>query len=224
MKILIIEDDQAVVKNLVNGLAENGISSDSTFDGETGLKMATNGRYEVLIIDRMLPKIDGLTIVSTLRQNHVTTPIIFLTALSEVDDKVKGLDAGADDYMAKPFAFVELLARIKALTKRSKSINENTTVTINELVIDKVNRTVIREGKKILLQPKEFDLLMYLANKQNETVTRKMLLEEVWGFDFNPQTNIVDVHISRLRNKVDKDFRDPLIQTVRGIGYTLTSD
>lgn len=223
MKILIIEDDQDVVKNLVRGLAENGIASEAAHDGETGLQMALNGRYDVLIIDRMLPELDGLSIVKKLRRNKISTPVLILTALGEIDDTVEGLEAGGDDYMAKPFVFIELLARIKALAKRNGMSNQDTVLTIGELQIDKVNRTVKREGQDIILQPREFDLLVYLADKQGEPVTRQMLLEDVWDFHFNPQTNIVDVHISRLRNKIDKAFRDPMIRTVRGIGYTLKS-
>ncbi len=224
MKILIIEDDKNAVKNLVSALTEHGISSDAVHNGKDGLDMAMNGDYDVLIVDRMLPLLDGLTLISILRKNNITTPILVLTALGEIDDTVEGLEAGADDYMAKPFAFIELLARLKALAKRNNVLNKNTTITIGDLSIDKVNRIVKREGKTIALKPREFDLLVYLASKYNETVTRQMLLEEVWGFHFNPQTNVVDVHISRLRNKIDKGFRDPMIQTVRGIGYMLSSN
>lgn len=222
MKVLIIEDDKSVAIHLLRGLAENGISASVAYDGISGLDMARQASYDVLIVDRMLPKLDGLSVIKTLRAEKITTPTLILTALGEVDDTVEGLEAGGDDYMVKPFAFVELLARLRVLSKRHTGSQAQTTViTIGKLVIDKVNRSVVREEQPVILQPREFDLLVYLAQKQGETVTRQMLLEEVWGFDFDPQTNIVDVHISRLRNKVDKGFRDPMIHTVRGIGYRL---
>ncbi len=222
MKVLIIEDDKTVALNIVRGLAEHNIHSETADDGEKGLAMIRQSDYDVLIVDRMLPKLDGLSLIKIIRTDKIITPALILTALGEIDDKVEGLDAGADDYMAKPFAFVELLARIKALAKRNMNTAATDTImTIGALHIDKVKRLATREDKPISLQPREFDLLVYLAEKKGETVTRQMLLEKVWGFEFNPQTNIVDVHISRLRNKVDKDFRDPLIHTVRGIGYRL---
>lgn len=222
MKVLIIEDDKTVALNIVRGLAEHNIASETADDGEKGLAMIRQSDYDVLIVDRMLPKLDGLSLIKILRADKITTPALMLTALGEIDDKVEGLDAGADDYMAKPFAFVELLARIKALAKRNiNTATTDTMMTIGTLHIDKVKRLATREDKSISLQPREFDLLVYLAEKQGETVTRQMLLEKVWGFEFNPQTNIVEVHISRLRNKIDKGFRDPLIHTVRGIGYRL---
>ncbi len=222
MQVLIIEDDKTVALNIVRGLSEHNIHSETAYNGEIGLNMISQKDYDVIILDRMLPKLDGLSIVKEVRANKIVTPILMLTALGEIDDKVEGLDAGADDYMAKPFAFVELLARIRALTKRNINNSEKETqLTIGDLYIDKVKRIVSRQDKIISLQPREFDLLAYLADKQGETVTKQMLLEEVWGFAFNPQTNIVEVHISRLRNKVDKDFRDPVIHTVRGIGYRL---
>ncbi len=222
MQVLIIEDDKTVALNIVRGLSEHGIHSETACDGEKGLAMVRQGQYDVLIIDRMLPKLDGLSLLKILRTDKITTPALMLTALGEIDDKVEGLEAGADDYMAKPFAFVELLARVKALAKRNiNGTVQQTQITIGALHIDKVKRTATREDKPLLLQPREFDLLVYLAEKQGETVTRQMLLEKVWGFEFNPQTNLVEVHISRLRNKVDKDFRDPMIHTVRGLGYRL---
>lgn len=222
MRVLIIEDDKTVALNIVRGLAEHNIHSEIADDGEKGLAMIRQSDYDVLIVDRMLPKLDGLSLIKILRADKITTPALMLTALGEIDDKVEGLDAGADDYMAKPFAFVELLARIKALAKRNiNTATTDTIMTIGTLHIDKVKRLATREDKPISLQPREFDLLVYLAEKQGETVTRQMLLEKVWGFEFNPQTNIVEVHISRLRNKIDKGFRDPLIHTVRGIGYRL---
>ncbi len=224
MRVLIIEDDKSVALNIVRGLAEHNIHSDTANDGEKGLAMIRQDQYDVLIVDRMLPKVDGLELIKIIRTDKITTPALMLTALGEIDDKVEGLDAGADDYMAKPFAFVELLARIKALTKRNTANTQETIITIGTLYIDKVKRIVTRKDKAILLQPREFDLLAYLAEKKGETVTRQMLLEKVWGFEFNPQTNIVEVHISRLRNKVDKGFRDPMIHTIRGIGYRLATE
>lgn len=222
MKALVIEDDRNVALNLVRGLAENGFSTNVAYDGETGLQMARQGGYQILIVDRMLPGLDGLSVIRALREDKDETPALILTALSEVDDTVDGLEAGADDYMAKPFAFAELLARINTLLRRHEAATRHDPIIqLGDVVIDKVARSVTREGKLINLQPREFELLIYLAGYVGEKVTRQMLLENVWDFGFDPQTNIVDVHISRLRNKLDKDFRDAMIKTVRGVGYML---
>lgn len=222
MKALVIEDDRNVALNLVRGLAENGFSTNVAYDGEIGLEMARQGGYQILIVDRMLPGRDGLSVIRALREDKDETPALILTALSEVDDTVDGLEAGADDYMAKPFAFAELLARINTLLRRHEAATRHDPIIkLGDVVIDKVARSVTREGKLINLQPREFELLIYLAGYVGEKVTRQMLLENVWDFGFDPQTNIVDVHISRLRNKLDKDFRDAMIKTVRGVGYML---
>ncbi len=218
MKVLIIEDDKSVALSLVKGLIEKGYSAQTVADGDSGLLQAQTHDYDVLIVDRMLPKRDGLSIIKTLRSQGNNTPALILTALGEVDDTIEGLESGADDYMKKPFVFAELLARLKVLTKRTTPSND-TMITIGDLNINKITRQVSREGKILHLQPREFDLLVYLASNRGETITRQMLLENVWGLQFDPHTNIVDVHISRLRQKVDKDFRDPMIRTVRGIGY-----
>lgn len=222
MDILIIEDDKAVVENLRSGLLEKGFNVSVAFDGKSGLEQARMGKFDVLIVDRMLPKLDGLSLVKTLRYEGNETPTLILTALSEVDDTVEGFEAGCDDYLAKPFALPVLVARIKALAKRQHPhLGQQNVVTIADLTIDKINRTAVRDGNKLHLQPKEFDVLAFLILHRGEAVTRSMLLEHVWGVEFDPQTNIVDVHISRLRQKVDKGFRDPIISTVRGIGYTI---
>ncbi len=218
MKVLIIEDDRSVALNLTKGLTEKGYSVQTAGDGDSGLAKAQTDDYDVLIVDRMLPKRDGLAVIKTLRSQGNHTPALILTALGEVDDTIEGLESGADDYMKKPFVFAELLARLRVLAKR-KAAPADTMITIGELRIDKITRQVTREGKVLNLQPREFDLLVYLASNRGENVTRQMLLENVWGLQFDPRTNIVDVHISRLRQKVDKGFRDPMIRTVRGVGY-----
>lgn len=219
MKVLIIEDDKAVAENLSKGLIEKGFEADVANDGIVGLTAAKQGQYDALIVDRMLPGLDGLSVIRQLREANNQTPALILTALSEVDNKVEGFEAGADDYLAKPFAFAELTARLRALSKRSTLTPENTKLTIGDLTMDKISREVKRQGQLLRLKPREFELLLYFCDNLNQPVTREMLLKNVWGMEFDPQTNIVDVHVSRLRQKVDKDFRDPLIRTVRGVGY-----
>ncbi|MPV85293.1 response regulator transcription factor [Ostreibacterium oceani] len=220
MKILIIEDDKPVAENLVKGFSEKGFEADVAHDGISGLAQALSHDYHVIIVDRMLPGLDGLTVIRQLRAQQNETPAIMLTALGEVDDKVEGLEAGSDDYLAKPFVFAELLARVKALAKRNLAAQaQETTLIVGPVVIDKITREVTYQGKSIALQPREFDLLVYMASNAGEVITREMLLKNVWGYEFNPQTNIVDVHISRLRNKLDKSTKKPLIKTLRGVGY-----
>ncbi|PID62714.1 MAG: DNA-binding response regulator [Gammaproteobacteria bacterium] len=219
MKILIIEDDHEVAENLDKGLTEQGFIVDCVHDGISGLQQARQGNYHVLVVDRMLPGLDGLSLLRQLREQHNHTPALMLTALSEVDDKIEGFEAGADDYLSKPFAFAELVARLRALAKRNASNEALTQVHVCDLVLNKVSRDVSRGGQEISLKPREFELLLYFCEHVGEPVTRDMLLKDVWGLAFDPQTNIVDVHISRLRQKIDKDFRDPLIRTVRGVGY-----
>lgn len=223
MKILIIEDDKEVAGNLAKALTDNGFLVDSVNDGISGLSTARQGDYHALVVDRMLPGLDGLSLIRQLRESGKQTPALMLTALGEVDSRIEGLEAGADDYLGKPFAFAELLARLRILVKRS-TVNHSMKIQIGDLVMDKISRKVSRAGEKIHLKPREFELLLYFCNRVGEQVTREMLLKEVWGFDFDPQTNIVDVHISRLRQKIDKGFRNPLIRTVRGVGYVFSPE
>ncbi|NQV57090.1 MAG: response regulator transcription factor [Rhodospirillales bacterium] len=221
MKILIIEDDKAAAGYLAKGLGESGHVTDHAENGEYGFELAQSSEYDVCIIDRMLPKLDGLTLVERLRAEDVHTPILFLSALGDVDDRIKGLRAGGDDYLAKPYAFAELLARIEALVRRRNPGDVQTKLEVEDLEMDLLTRTVHRGGKEILIQPREFRLLEYLMRNAGHIVTRTMLLENVWEYHFDPQTNVIDVHISRLRAKIDKDFGTPLLHTVRGSGYCL---
>ncbi len=222
MRILIIEDEKDVAEYIAKGLRESGHSPDVAHDGKEGLLLATTNDYPIIILDRMLPSIDGITILKTLRGAGNTTPIIILSALSEVDDRVQGLKAGGDDYLVKPFAFTELLARVEALIRRHKGESEALTkLEVGDLEMDLLSRSVVRAGKKLNLQAREFSLLEYLLRNKGQIVTRTMLLENVWHYHFDPQTNVIDVHISRLRRKVDDDFPKALIKTVRGSGYVI---
>ena len=221
MRILVIEDDQEAAGYMTKGLAESGHVADAAYDGEDGFAMAQESAYDVLVVDRMLPKMDGLTLVERLRAEGATVPILFLSALGEVDDRVKGLKAGGDDYLVKPYAFSELLARIEALARRRNPSDVETKLTVADLEMDMLSRRVMRGGQEIELQPREFKLLEYLMRHAGQIVTRTMLLENVWDYHFDPQTNVIDVHISRLRAKIDKGFDAPLLQTVRGAGYSL---
>jgi two-component system, OmpR family, response regulator len=222
MRILVIEDDPGVAGFVVGGLRESGHTVDHVTDGKAGLLAASTGSFDALIIDRMLPNLDGLGIVRTLRAAGNDTPTLVLSALGEVDDKVKGLRAGADDYLGKPFAFAELLARLDAITRRPAREGEVTELRVGDLEMQLLSREVRRAGQDIDLQPREFRLLEYLMRNVDQVVTRTMLLENVWDYHFDPQTNVIDVHISRLRRKVDKGFAVPLIHTVRGAGYKLS--
>lgn len=224
MRILVIEDDSQAAAFLVKGLREAGHAVDHALDGETGLNMAESGGYDAYVIDRMLPQMDGLTVLETRRKDGDETPALFLSALGEVDDRVAGLQSGGDDYLVKPYAFSELLARIEALGRRRAPTNVLTQFHVGDLEMDILSRTVRRAGKKIDLQPREFRLLEYLMRHADQVVTRTMLLENVWEYHFDPQTNVIDVHISRLRGKIDKDFEKPLLKTVRGAGYTLSAE
>lgn len=224
MRVLIIEDDAETAAFLVKALKETGHVSDYVSDGESGLVMAESGSHDVLIVDRMLPKLDGLSVISTLRENGVQTPALILSALGEVDDRVKGLRAGGDDYLTKPYSFSELLARIEALARRSAPEEATTKYAVADLELDRLTHKVTRSGQSIPLQPREFRLLEYLMKHAGRVVTRTMLLENVWDYHFDPQTNVIDVHISRLRSKIDKDFEIPLLHTVRGVGYTIRAD
>ena len=221
MRILLIEDDKETVRYLVKALTESGHAADAAEDGEQGLAMAREGLYDVLVVDRMLPERDGLSVVRTLRAEGVRTPVLFLSALGEVDDRVTGLKAGGDDYLTKPFALSELLARIEALVRRAQPEESEPRFVVADLVLDRLSRRVTRGGQPIVLQPREFRLLEYLMKNAGQIVTRTMLLEKVWDYHFDPQTNVIDVHISRLRSKIDKGFEKPLLNTVRGAGYMI---
>jgi two-component system OmpR family response regulator len=221
MRILVIEDDREAAGWLVKGLAESGHIADHAADGEEGLGLALEGVHDVLIVDRMLPKIDGLTIIKKLRENNIQTPVLILSALADVDERVKGLRAGGDDYLGKPYSFAELLARIENLGLRAKEAPLATKLRAADLEIDLLTRSVTRGGKPVLLQPREFKLLEYLVRNAGHIVTRTMLLENVWDYHFDPQTNVIDVHISRLRSKIDKGYDEPILQTVRGAGYMI---
>jgi two-component system, OmpR family, response regulator len=223
VRILVIEDDRDVASFIRNGLAQAGCNVDHAANGRDGLFLATTESYDALVVDRMLPGIDGLTVIRTLRASANTTPVLILSALGEVDDRVKGLKAGGDDYLVKPFAFSELLARLEALARRSKTGSDApaTVLRAGDLEMDLLRREVRRAGKPIDLQPREFQLLEFLLRHVGQVVTRTMLLEGVWDYHFDPQTNVIDVHISRLRSKIDKGFERPLLHTVRGAGYRL---
>jgi two-component system OmpR family response regulator len=221
MRLLLIEDDLQAAEYLAKGLRESGYSVEHSPDGRDGLEKAGRGPWDVIIADRQLPYLDGLTIITALRERSDRTPVLILSALGTVDDRVHGLKAGGDDYLTKPFAFAELLARIEALNRRGAAASETTRLKIADLELDLLARRVTRSGRNIELTTKEFQLLEYLVRHAGQTVTRTMLLEGVWNLHFDPQTNITDVHMSRLRNAIDKGFPRPLIHTVRGAGYVL---
>lgn len=220
MRILLIEDDLQTAEYARGGFSENGHSCDILGNGDDGLKQAVEGDYDVLVIDRMLPGLDGLSLIREVRAQGVTTPAIFLTSIGGVDDRVEGLEAGGDDYLVKPYAFSELLARVNALGRRFTRPQE-TLLTLHDLELNLLTREVTRGGEKILLQPKEFTLLEVLLRNAGRVVTRTMLLEQVWDFHFDPKTSVVETHISRLRAKIDKPFEMNLLHTVRNIGYSL---
>ncbi len=226
MRILVIEDDSEAAAHVSRGLREAGHVVDHALDGEVGLNMAGAGDYDAYVIDRMLPKLDGVSLLTRRRSGGDETPALFLSALGEVDDRVIGFKAGGDDYLVKPYAFPELLARVEALGRRRSAVAPNVTTryAVGDLEIDVITRTVRRDGRKIDLQPREFRLLEYLMRHAGQVVTRTMLLENVWEYHFDPQTNVIDVHISRLRSKIDKDFDKPLLKTIRGAGYTITDE
>lgn len=223
MKVLVIEDDRQAAAYLVKGLGESGYVVDHAAEGRDGLFMATSGSYDAMIVDRMLPGMDGLAIIAALRAAEIRTPVLILSALGAVDDRVKGLRAGGDDYLVKPFAFTELLARLEALLRRGGTQAATTKLRVADLEMDLLTRTVRRGSQSIDLLPREFTLLEYLLRHADQVVTRTMLLENVWDYHFDPQTNVIDVHISRLRQKIDKGFSRPLLHTIRGAGYSLRS-
>ena len=221
MRLLVVEDDRDAADYLKKALRESGHVAEVARDGEEGLALALDDEFDVLIVDRMLPKRDGLSVVSELRARGKCTPVLILSALGQVDDRVTGLRAGGDDYLAKPYSFSELLARIEALARRGAPQSSDTTYKVGDLELDRLAHSVTRGGQDIPLQPREFRLLEYLMRHAGQVVTRTMLLENVWDYHFDPQTNVIDVHVSRLRSKIDKGFDKPLLHTVRGAGYMI---
>jgi len=221
MRILLVEDDPKISAFIAQGLKQNGFTVDHVADGQDGLHLALTEPYAAAVVDIMLPGIDGLKLIEEMRRNRVNTPVIILSAKRSVDDRVKGLETGGDDYLAKPFSFAELLARLQALIRRSTNAAEATHLTVGELSMNLLTREITRLGTHITLQPREFALLEYFMRHAGQVVTRTMLLERVWDYAFDPQTNVIDVHVSRLRGKIDKDFEKPLLHTVRGAGYML---
>lgn len=224
MKLLVIEDDKDVAAYITKGMKESGHIVDCANNGKDGLFLATTEKYDAMIVDRMLPELDGLTIIKTIRGAGNMTPALILSALDEVDDRVKGLRSGGDDYLVKPFAFTELLARIELLARRanqSGAQDRQTKIIAGDMEVDLLSRKVRRQGQEIDLQSREFALLEYMLQNKGQVVTRTMILENVWDYHFDPQTNVIDVHISRLRGKIDKGFDKPIIRTVRGAGYII---
>jgi two-component system OmpR family response regulator len=221
MRVLVIEDDPKIASFIVNGLKQNGFAVDRAADGDEGFSLARLVTYDAAVLDLMLPKLDGLSLLRRLRHEKVRTPILILSAKATVDDRVKGLQAGGDDYLTKPFAFAELLARVQALIRRATDTAEPTTLTAGELSLDLLTRQVTRAGQPIELQAREFALLDLLMRHPGRVVTKTMILEHVWDYNFDPQTNVVDVLVHRLRTKVDKNFPDKLVHTIRGVGYVL---
>jgi len=224
MRILLVEDDPDTARHVQRGLAESMHVVDHTDNGNDGLGLALTEHYDVVIVDRMLPGRDGISLIKSLRETNQRLPILILSALGDTDDRVAGLKAGGDDYLAKPFAFSELLARVEALQRRTQQDVITTKLQVGDLTVDLLSREVRRANQWISLQPREYRLLLYLVQHANQVVTRTMLLETVWDYHFDPQTNVIDVHISRLRSKIDRDFDSPLLHTVRGAGYVISED
>jgi two-component system OmpR family response regulator len=224
MRVLVVEDDNETAQFVQKGLSEAGYMVECANDGSTGMFMAIEQDFDLIIMDRMLPKVDGLTIIQTLRSSGKKTPILILSAMHQVDERVKGLKAGGDDYLVKPFAFSELQARVEVLARRKGGVAEQTSLRVGELEMQFLTRKVLRSGKEIPLQNREFMLLEYLMRHAGQVVTRTMLLENVWDFHFDPQTNVIDVQMSRLRQKIDKGFDKQMIKTVRGAGYRLDDE
>ncbi|MBW2412351.1 MAG: response regulator transcription factor [Deltaproteobacteria bacterium] len=221
MRILLVEDDLKIASFVQKGLKSAGFAVDHAADGENGLHLALTEPYDAAIIDVMLPRLDGLSLIQRLRHEKINTPVIILSAKGSTDDRVKGLQTGSDDYLTKPFAFSELLARIQALIRRSSGVSEPTRLSVGDLSINLITREVIRSGNKIQLQPKEFSLLEYLMRNAERVVSKTLIMEHVWDYHFDPQTNVVEARMSRLRDKIDKGFKNKLIHTVRGVGYVL---
>ena len=222
MQILLIEDDLETARFLCKALRDSGHNVDHSDDGEIGLQYGLKNEYDVLIVDRMLPNRDGLSIIETLRANEINTPVLILSALDKVDERVKGLKSGGDDYLTKPFALSELQARIEVLMRRHSPGSENSELKVGDLTLERMSQKVSRQGVTIQLVPREYRLLEYLMRHKGQVVTRTMLLENVWDYHFDPGTNVIDVHMSRLRSKIDKDFDETLLQTIRGAGYMIT--
>jgi two-component system OmpR family response regulator len=221
MRLLIVEDDVTIADFIAKGLTEAGFAVDVAADGARGLELAVSGAYDVAIVDIMLPHLDGLTVIDRMRARAVRTPVLILSARRTVDDRVRGLQAGGDDYLTKPFAFAELLARVQALIRRSTGAAEPTRLTVADLTLDLLTRRAERAGRTLDLRPREFALLEYLMRNPGRVLSKTMILSHVWGYSFNPGTNVVDVLVSRLREKIDKDFDPKLLHTVRGVGYVL---
>lgn len=221
MRVLLVEDDPTISTFVAKGLREAGFAVDEAADGETGLKLALDERFDAAVVDIMLPRLDGLTVIDTLRGRGVRTPVLILSARRSVDDRVKGLQAGGDDYLTKPFAFAELLARVQALIRRATGAAEPTRLTVGDLTLDLLTREVRRGDRVLELRPREYALLEYLMRHAGKVLTKTMILSHVWGYSFDPSTNVVDVLVSRLREKIDRHFEKKLIQTVRGVGYVL---
>jgi two-component system OmpR family response regulator len=221
LRILIVEDDQKITSFLIRGLRQAGFAVDHASNGVDGLELALAEPYDVAVVDIMLPKLDGLALIDRLRHDKVMTPVIILSAKRSVDDRVKGLHSGSDDYLTKPFALSELVARIHALLRRASGVADSTRLTVGDLVVDLLTRDVIRSGKRLELQSREFSLLEYLMRNAGRPVSKTMILQHVWNFDFDPQTNVVEVLVSRLRSKVDTEFSEKMVHTVRGVGYVL---
>jgi two-component system OmpR family response regulator len=221
MRLLIVEDDAEASEAMARGLSEAGHECQTAEDGEAGFAASRRGRFDVMIVDRMMPKLDGVGMVERLRQEGDQTPVLFLSALGEINHRVEGLRAGGDDYLVKPYAFAELIARVEALARRRETGSVQTLLRVGDLEMDLIGREVRRSGQEIDLQPREFQLLEFLMRHAGQSVTRTMLLEQVWEYHFDPQTNVIDVHISRLRSKIDKGFDHAMLQTVRGAGYRL---
>jgi two-component system OmpR family response regulator len=221
MKVLVVEDDREIAHFIQRGLRETGHTAEIAGNGDDGLELALTAGFDIIVMDRMLPGLDGLSVIQEIRKQAIKTPVLVLSALGEVDDRVKGLKAGGDDYLTKPFALTELLARIEALGRRAVPEETATRYSVGDLTLDRLTHKVQRGGQQILLQPREFRLLEYLMRNANQVVTRTMLLEKVWDYHFDPQTNVIDVHISRLRSKIDKGFETQLLHTVRGAGYMI---
>ena len=221
MRILVVEDDKKIASFIVSGLRQAGFTVDLADNGESGLSMALASPYDAAVLDLMLPKLDGLSVIEQMRRQKVSTPVIILSAKRSVDDRIKGLQTGGDDYLTKPFSFAELLARVHALIRRASHESEPTHLTVGNLALDLLTREVVRHGTMIDLQPREFALLEYLMRNSGRVVSKTMIIEQVWGYAFDPMTNVVDVLVSRLRNKVDREFETKLIHTYRGVGYAL---
>lgn len=221
MRILVVEDDKKIASFLIKGLKQSGFAVDHAANGEDGLHLALSTPYDAAVVDIMLPKRDGLSLVQELRHQQVTLPVIILSAKASVDDRIRGLQSGGDDYLVKPFAFSELLARVQALIRRASKATEPTTLTVGDLTLNLLTREVARDGRKLDLQAREFSLLEYLMRNAGKVVSKALILEHVWDYSFDPQTNVVDVVVCRLRNKVDRDFDLKMIHTLRGVGYVL---